>query len=125
MFTPFDRLALKAAGIDSQSVIGAGRCHSLSLHTRLLEAATGGRLIGDDLHSTAPELVVRLDDQELTPAEYEALADLLRSDHLVWIGQRIAATATGRELLNDWERSQRRSTPCSHATPLTGRYDDE
>ncbi len=77
-----------------------GRRYSRFLRTCLLDAATDGQLIGDDLRSTAPDLVVRLGGCELTQPEYRVLADLLCSDHLVWIGQRITVTAAGRELLN-------------------------
>jgi hypothetical protein len=88
MFIPSSAQALEGAGTAPESAT-----------KRLLRAAADGQLVGDDLRSIVPKLVVRIGGLALTSSEYAVLVDLLSSDHLVWIGQRITVTAAGRQRL--------------------------
>lgn len=76
---------------------------------RLLEAARDGALTGPDLADpdSPDELPIRIDGREISESEARLFADLIVGGQLVWIGTRIALTADGRALLDQWTRYQR------------------
>lgn len=106
-FSIADVLFLERIGVDgAETAEWQTTSRSEWTPERLLQAASDGELTVTGLDEATPDNVVRIwiDGRSARSDEYEAVIDLVGTDHLVFVGNRVALTATGRATLARWSK---------------------
>jgi len=100
-----DVVWLESVGVDGVAVAASrGPERSSWAPERLLQAAADGAMQVYGLDECDVIVRVWIDGRPVTVQEQEHITELVASDHLVLIGNRVALTARGRATLQTWSK---------------------
>ncbi len=99
-----DVVWLESVGVDGVTVAARGSERSPWAPERILQAAAAGTMRVYGLDELDEVVRTWIDGRPVTQREQEHITELVVSDHLVLVGNRVALTARGRATLETWSK---------------------